>query len=71
VEILVATPAVRNTIREGKSHQLNSIIQTSVEMGMMSLEMSLASWVNQGVINYETAREFSLRPADLSRLVKA
>jgi len=69
-EVLVATPAVRNTIREGKSHQLNSIIQTSSELGMMTLESSLAYWVNQGVLDFEKAREFSLRPADLTRLVR-
>ena len=69
-EVLVATPAVRNNIREGKSHQLDSIIQTSSELGMMTLESSLANWVNQGVVSFEKAREFSLRPADLSRLVR-
>lgn len=69
-EVLVATPAVRNTIREGKTHQLDSIIQTSSEMGMMTLEASLAYWVNQGVVDFERAREYSLRPADLTRLVR-
>lgn len=69
-EVLVATPAVRNTIREGKTHQLDSIIQTSSEMGMMTLESSLAYWVNQGVVDFEKAREFSLKPADLTRLVR-
>jgi len=69
-EVLVATPAVRNNIREGKSHQLDSIIQTSSELGMMTLESSLANWVNQGVVSFEKAREFSLRPADLSRLIR-
>ena len=69
-EVLVATPAVRNTIREGKTHQLDSIIQTSSEMGMMTLEASLAYWVNQGVVEFERAREYSLRPADLTRLVR-
>lgn len=68
-EVLVATPAVKNTIREGKTHQLDSIIQTSSEVGMMTLETSLAYWVNQGVISFDKAREFSLRPADLGRLV--
>ncbi len=69
-EVLVATPAVRNTIREGKTHQMDSIIQTSSELGMMTLEASLAYWVNQGAIDFEKAREFSLRPADLTRLVR-
>lgn len=68
-EILVATPAVRNTIREAKSQQLDSIIQTSSEVGMMTLESSLANWVNQGTVDFEVARANSLRPADLTRLI--
>ena len=69
-EVLVATPAIRNVIRESKTHQIDTIIQTSSEMGMMTLETSLAYWVNQGVIDFDQAREFCLRPADLVRLVK-
>lgn len=69
-EVMVATPAVRNTIREAKTHQLDSIIQTSSELGMMTLEASLAEWVNQGIVDFEVAREYSLRPADLTRLVR-
>ena len=69
-EVMVATPAVRNTIREAKTHQLDSIIQTSAELGMMTLETSMAYWINQGVIEYSKAREFSTRPAELDRLVK-
>jgi twitching motility protein PilT len=49
-EILLATPAVRNTIREGKTHQIDNIIQTSGELGMLSLEASLASWVKSGAL---------------------
>ncbi len=44
-EILVATSAVRNVIREGKTHLLDNIIQTSQEIGMIPLEKSLADWV--------------------------
>lgn len=69
-EILVATPAVRTLIREAKTHQIDSVIQTSSEVGMQSLEASLAAWVNQGVVTLEIAREFSLRPAELMRLIK-
>lgn len=67
-EILVATPAVRNTIREAKTHQLDSIIQTSAELGMMTLETSMAYWIKQGVMDFAKAREFSTRPAELERL---
>ena len=68
-EIMVATPAVRNTIREAKTPQLDNIIQTSSELGMLTLEASLAYWVGQGVIDVDKAREFSLRPAELNRLL--
>ncbi len=70
VEILLATPAVKNLIREGKSHQIDSVIQTSSELGMMSLEMSLARLVKTGEISVEIAQSYALRPAELTRLVQ-
>ena len=54
-EVLVATPAVRNLIREGKHYQLNSIIQTGAAMGMQSMEMDLARLVKEGVIAKDEA----------------
>lgn len=69
-EILLATPAVKATIREGKTHLIDNIIQTSTELGMMALETSLASWVKQGKLSLETALPWSLRPEQLMRLVK-
>ncbi|MBI4100341.1 type IV pilus twitching motility protein PilT [Candidatus Microgenomates bacterium] len=68
-EMLLATPAVKNTIREGKTHLIDNIIQTSAELGMSSLETSLASLVRQGKISLETAQSFAIRPDDLLRLV--
>ena len=70
IEILLATPAVRNLIREGKSHQIDSTIQTSSELGMMTLEMSLAAWVKAGEVTLEVAQSYSLRPQELVRLVR-
>lgn len=70
VEILLASSAVRNTIREGKTHQIDNIIQTSGSLGMMTFEASLAYWVKSGVIALETATEFALRPEELNRLLK-
>lgn len=69
-EIMVATQAVRNVIREGKTHLLDNIIQTSAELGMMTLETNLAYLVRSGKVSLETAQSFALRPADLIRLVK-
>jgi twitching motility protein PilT len=69
-EILLATAAVKNTIREGKTHQLDNVIQTSGDLGMMSLEASLANWVKSGELSMQVAQQYALRPEELSRLVK-
>lgn len=69
-EVLMATTAVRNIIREGKTFQLDNVIATSAEAGMMSLDMSLAKLVNTGVVSLEKAMEASLWPDQLTRLVK-
>jgi twitching motility protein PilT len=66
-EVMVATPAVKTAIREGKVHLLDNIIQTSAELGMRSLEMDLADLVKAGKISLEVAKGFALRPADLMR----
>src|SRR6266536_3929280 len=49
-EILVATPAVRNIIREGKTHQLDAVIQTGAEYGMQSMDKTLSGLVQAGAI---------------------
>ncbi len=56
-EIMVTTSAVKNLIREGKPHQIDSIIQTSQSMGMISMDMSLAELVKQGLVTKEVALE--------------
>lgn len=70
VELLMATSAVRNIIREGKTFQLDNVIQTSSEMGMISLDGSLAKLVNSGEIAYEKGMELANFPDQFSRLVK-
>lgn len=69
-EILFATPAVRNIIREGKSYLTDNIIQTSAELGMQTLERSLADLVKAGKISEEVASRFSLRPQLLAKLLQ-
>lgn len=69
-EVLTGTPAVRNTIREGKTHLLDNVIQTSAELGMMTLETSLAKAVKEGKISVETATAYAVRPEELGRLLK-
>ncbi|BCX14935.1 MAG: twitching motility protein PilT [Patescibacteria group bacterium] len=69
-ELMLGTPAVRSVIREGKTHLLDNIIQTSQEFGMSTLEMSLAQLVKEGKVSIEVAQSYSLRPDELLRLVK-
>jgi len=69
-EVLTGTPAIRTLVREGKTHQIDNIIQTSAEFGMMTLESSLATAVRAGTIGMDTAVSFALRPEELGRLLK-
>ncbi len=68
-EIMLGTPAVKTAIRDGKSHMMDNIIQTSGELGMVQLEMSLAQLVREGRISLDTALEFAIRPEELSRQI--
>jgi twitching motility protein PilT len=54
-EILIGTPAVRNIIREGKSHQLDAVIQTGAEFGMQSMDKTLVNLIHNGTITYDEA----------------
>jgi len=70
-EVLLASTAIRTSIREGKTHQIDSILQTSQEVGMNTLETSLAALVREGKITLEAAQSWSLRPEELTRLVRS
>jgi twitching motility protein PilT len=67
-EVMIATPAIRNLIREGKTFQIDNVIQTSAEVGMMLMEASLAEWVQRGALSWERAREYALRPEEFDRI---
>lgn len=69
VEVLVATPAVRNLIREGKTHQIYSSMQAGSQFGMQTMDQSLANLVMSGTITMNSALEKCANPADLRRLV--
>src|ERR1035437_966586 len=69
VEVLIGSSAVANNIREGKTHLIDSIIQTSQDVGMITLESSLASLVLSGTISLETAKNYAIRPEELLRMV--
>jgi len=69
-EILLANPAVRNVIREGKSHQLDIIIQTSAESGMQTMDKTLVNLIHAGIITYEEARNYAVDLEELDRLMR-
>lgn len=69
VEVLIGTPAVASNIRDGKTHLIDSIIQTSQDIGMITLESSLASLVLAGSISLETAKSYALHEEELLRMV--
>jgi twitching motility protein PilT len=66
-EVLVATHAVRNLIKEGKSNQLRNVLLTGQDQGMMTLEASLSALVARGEITYEEALSRTLYPKEISR----
>lgn len=68
-EVLLGTNAVKSNIREGKTHLIDSIMETSQEIGMIPLEVSLAELLKQGLISLETARSYALREKELLRLI--
>lgn len=69
-EIMVATPAVRNIIREGKSHQLDAVIQTGAEYGMQSMDKTLVGLVHSGTISLDEARNFAVDLEEFERLMR-
>ena len=69
-EVLVPTPGVRNLIREGKIHQIYSLIQTGAAHGMQTMDASLAGLVRAGKITHEGRREPLVEPEELRRLVE-
>jgi twitching motility protein PilT len=68
-EVMVPTPAVRNLIREGKTHQLYSTIQTSGSSGMQTMDSHLVQLVRQGKINRALAEQRAGIPEELKRLL--
>ena len=69
-EVLIANPAVRNIIREGKSHQLDAVIQTGADQGMQTMDRTLVTLVQSGTITYDNAREFAVDLTEFERLMR-
>ena len=68
-EVLIPSPAVRNLIREGKTHQIYSVLQTSASAGMQTMDSALASLVRSGKITRQLAEQRSSTPEELRRLM--
>ncbi len=66
-EVLVANSAVRNLIKEGKTHQLRNVLVTGQREGMVTLEQSLSALVRAGVVSHEDAVARSLYPNEIER----
>lgn len=70
-EVMIATPAVRNIIREGKSHQLEAVIQTGAEFGMQSMDKTLVGMIQKGQITYDEARNIAVDLNELDRMMRS
>src|SRR3954471_16390037 len=68
-EVLIPNPAVRNLIREGKTHQIYSALQTSGAVGMQTMDAHLAQLVRSGKINRALAEQRASVPEELKRLL--
>jgi twitching motility protein PilT len=69
-EILINTPAIANLIREGKTAQLYSQIQTGGQQGMQTLERALANLVQAGAVSRDEALAKASKPEELQRLLE-
>jgi twitching motility protein PilT len=68
-EVLVPNPAVRNLIREGKTHQIYSVLQTGSAQGMQTMDAALISLIRTGKVSQKLAEERSSAPEELRRLL--
>ncbi len=70
-EVMINTPAIGNLIRENKIYEIPSVIETSSDIGMLSLNRSLADLIKQGKVGLETAVNFSINPKGLKDLIRS
>lgn len=70
IEIMVATSAIRNLIREGKTYQINSIIETGQQYGMQAMDRILSDLYRSGAVTYEEASSRAIDRENFQRLIK-
>lgn len=69
-EIMIANSAIRTLIRDGKTHQIDTAIQTGADQGMQTMDRTLVKLVQTGVITYDAACEFAVDLNEFNRLVR-
>jgi twitching motility protein PilT len=69
IEVMIATAAIRNLVRENKAHQITSTIQTSKGSGMQTMDQALRDLYKQSLITYETAMRRAQNPQELEKLI--
>ena len=69
-EIMIANSAIRSLIRDGKTHQIDSMIQTGASAGMQTMDATLANMVKRGQVSYEDARDFAVDIENFDRLAR-
>ncbi|MER3403011.1 MAG: type IV pili twitching motility protein PilT [Armatimonadota bacterium] len=69
VEVMIATPAIRNLIRENKTHQIHTMIQTSGQLGMQTMDQALRDLYIKGWVTYEEAMSRAINPDELRKMI--
>ncbi|HLW59763.1 MAG TPA: type IV pilus twitching motility protein PilT [bacterium] len=69
MEIMIATPAIRNLIREAKTHQIESALQTGAQYGMQTMDMALADLYRRRLVSAEDAIARAIHPDELRKLI--
>ena len=69
MEILIAEPGIRNLIREGKSHQITSLIQMGAKVGMQTMDQCLRDLYHRGTITLDDAMARAMNPEELKKMI--
>jgi twitching motility protein PilT len=69
LEVMIASPAIRNLIREAKAHQITSVIQTSAHLGMQTMDQCLRDLYQRGLITYEEAMGRAMNQEELKKML--